>query len=281
MPVIGNHLAITNRHGPLRQLAVKEVNARKDRGTDRNDMLSKLFTLQKEKPDQLKHDDVVSTAVSNIFAGSDTTAISIRAILYYLLKNPECKRRLIDDIDRLREEGNLSDPVTLTEADSMPYLQAVMYEALRLHPAVGMSLPRVVPEGGTTFNGIYLPAETIIGANPWVIHRNKEVYGEDVETFRPERWMVEDKGDLRKCPVRHLLPSLLTITTDRFFFAFGAGARTCIGKNISWMEMSKLIPTLFMHYNMELANPDAEWVEECYWFVLQKGVNLRLSKRSV
>ena len=108
----------------------------------------------------------------------------------------------------------------LVEAESMPYLQAVMYEALRLHPAVGMSLPRVTPDEGATIAGTYLPAGTSVGATPWVIHRNKDVFGDDVESFRPERWMGENAGDMH-----------------RFFFAFGSGARMCLGRNISWMEM--------------------------------------------
>jgi len=70
-------------------------------------------------------------ATSNIFAGSDTTAISTRAIIYYLLKNPIAKQKLVDEVDDRKRQGRLSDPVKLAEADSMPYLQAVMYEALR------------------------------------------------------------------------------------------------------------------------------------------------------
>ena len=220
MPYIGNHLGITARHGSLRQFALREVTARKDRGSDRKDIMSKLLATHKEKPNELDDNAVTSMATSNIFAGSDTTAISTRAIIYYVLKNTDVKRRLLDEIDDRRKQGTLSDPVTLSEADSMPYLQAVMYEALRLHPAVGMSLPRTVPDGGATIAGKYLPGGSVVGANPWVVHRNEEVYGADVDSFRPERWLKEDNGDMH-----------------RFFFAFGAGARICLGRNISWMEM--------------------------------------------
>jgi cytochrome P450 len=101
-------------------------------------------------------------ATSNIFAGSDTTAISTRAIIYYLLKNPATLDRLREEIDEKKRQGALSDLVKLKEADGMPYLQAVMYEALRLHPAVGMSLPRVVPEGGCEIGGTFLPAGVIL-----------------------------------------------------------------------------------------------------------------------
>ncbi|KAL2675845.1 cytochrome P450 family protein [Phyllosticta citricarpa] len=245
-PVIGNHLALTARNGSLRQFALRETEGRKDRGTDRKDILSKLFAVHKEKPLQFDYNDLVSMASSNIFAGSDTTAISTRAIIYYILKNPNVKRKLVAEIDDFHRHGKISDPVTLTEADNMPYLQAVMYEALRMHPAVGMSLPRVVPPGGTEIDGTYIPAGTIVGVNPWVVHRNEQVYGHDPEAFRPERWLEKKSDDMH-----------------RFFFAFGAGARTCIGRNISWMEMSKLIPTLFLRYDLQLVDPEAEWTEDC------------------
>ena len=221
------------------------MEARKKRGGDQKDLLSKLFAVHKEKP-EYDYNGVVSMATSNIFAGSDTTAISIRAIIYHLLKNPDCKRKLMEDIDQRRRNGTLSDPVKLEEANHMPYLQAIMYEALRLHPAVGMTLPRVVPPGGIEIDDTFIPAGTIVGVNPWVVHRNKQVYGDDIEVFRPERWMKEDVGDMH-----------------RFFFSFGAGARLCLGKNISWMEMSKLIPTLFMRYDLHLVDPDAELEETC------------------
>lgn len=167
MPYIGNRLGITARHGSLRQFALREVTARKERGSDRKDILSKLLATHKEKPNELDDNAVTSMATSNIFAGSDTTAISTRAIIYYVLKNPDVKRMLLDEIDERRKAGKLSDPVALSEADSMPYLQAVMYEALRLHPAVGMSLPRTTPKGGATIAGKYLPGGSVVGANPW------------------------------------------------------------------------------------------------------------------
>jgi len=74
----------------------------------------------------------------------------------------------------------------------MPYLQAVMKEAMRMHPAVGVSMPRYVPSGGAEIDGRWYPAGTVVGVNAWVIHRNKEVFGEDADAFRPERWLESD-----------------------------------------------------------------------------------------
>ena len=104
---------------------------------------------------------VLSMATSNVFAGSDTTAISICAILYYLCKNPHCKETLVREIDEQRKGGQISIPPTVQQAKGIPYLQACLYEALRLFPAVGMSLKRVTPEGGIQVDNVHLPAGVI------------------------------------------------------------------------------------------------------------------------
>ena len=214
-PFIGNQLGINARHGSLRTFAAREVNNRKDRGSDHQDILDKLLQVQKEKAREMDDMAVLSMATSNIFAGSDTTAISIRSIIYYLLKNPDYKRKLVEEIDNRKNEGRLSIPVTVEESKSMPYLQACMYEALRCHPAVGMSLPRVTPPGGIEIDGRYIPQgvrpycyrllpgitdfdvlQTTVGVNPWVVHRDTNIFGEDVESFRPDRWLKNDSGDM-------------------------------------------------------------------------------------
>jgi len=156
-PVIGNYLGVTARHGGLRTFASREIANRKDRGSDHQDILDKLFEVQKEKPEEMNDASVLSMATSNVFAGSDTTAISTRSIIYYLLKNPECKRKLGDEIDTQKREGKLTEPITLEQTKHMPYLQACLYEGLRCHPAVGMSLPRVTPSGGVEIDGRHLP----------------------------------------------------------------------------------------------------------------------------
>ena len=175
-------------------------------------------------------------ATSNIFAGSDTTAISTRAILYHLLKNPACKTKLVAELDAAKKEGKLTLPVSLAQADRLPYLQAVMYEALRLHPAVGMSLPRISPSSGATIAGRFIPAGTTVGANPWVIHRDSRVFGDDVEAFRPERWIEKSEAESQEKGENGGKVGGYG-DMQRFFFAFGAGARMCLGRNISWMEM--------------------------------------------
>ncbi|KAF2201807.1 cytochrome P450 [Delitschia confertaspora ATCC 74209] len=261
-PVIGNWLGVTARHGSLRSFAVKETESRKSRGSDHKDMLEKLLDIHHSKPAEYDWNGVLSMATSNIFAGSDTTAISISAVLYHLCKFPECKAKLMDEILDRANAGQITDSILLVDAMKMPYLQACMHEVLRLHPAVGMALPRVVPVEGIHIDGKFIPGGTVIGTNPWVIHRDTNIFGEDAETFRPERWLEGDRGHM-----------------DRFFIAFGAGARVCIGKNLSWMEMSKLIPLVLLNFDIELEDPAGEPKQNCWWFVKQEGLYMRVKRR--
>jgi cytochrome P450 len=109
-----------------------------------------------------------------------------------MLKNPQTYASLKSEIDEFDREGKLSNPISYAEANKMPYLQAVMKEAMRMHPAVGISMPRYVPPKGAEIDGRWYPGGTVVGVNAWVIHRNKEVFGEDADRFRPERWLEDD-----------------------------------------------------------------------------------------
>jgi hypothetical protein len=65
---------------------------------------------------------------------------------------------------------------------------------MRMHPGVSFPLERVVPAGGVQVSGAFLPEGTIVGMTAAVVHRDKEVFGEDADTYRPERWLGEEEG---------------------------------------------------------------------------------------
>jgi cytochrome P450 len=141
--------------------------------------------------------ELVSHAAANILAGSDTTASTLRALFYHLCRTPAAHKKLLGEIDKAQGAGLLSDPVTFEEAQRLRYFQAVVKEALRMHPAIGLLLERVVPRGGADVGGVWLPGGTVIGMNPWVAARDRSVYGDDAYTFRPERWLEADSEQLK------------------------------------------------------------------------------------
>ena len=66
-------------------------------------------------------------------------------------------KKLREELDRAAKEGTISDPINFKQAQDLPYLQAVIKEGLRIHPATGFTMPRIVPEGGKEIMGRYFP----------------------------------------------------------------------------------------------------------------------------
>ncbi|KAF4549640.1 Cytochrome P450-like protein 81 [Elsinoe fawcettii] len=233
------------------------------------DFLSRFTEAGKKDPEFVTQRQVLALTVANIFAGSDTTAITLRAIFYHLLKHPNDLATLRAEIDKAKE----ADEYTRTDGmfdwnqvRQLPFLDAVIKEALRCHPAAGLTLERIVPSGGRTISGVYLPAGTIVGANAWVIHRHQGIFGPDAAQWRPQRWLEADNETKRRM--------------ENHIFSFGMGARTCIGKNISLLEMYKMVPALLNRFEIDFDRPDREWDLHNAWFVKQTGFHVRLRERA-
>ncbi|KAG7057536.1 cytochrome P450 [Colletotrichum scovillei] len=235
------------------------------------DFLTRFLETKKTYPQVVDDRQVFSWTLSNVNAGSDTTAISLRAVLYYLLKTPWTFTKVMKEIVGARENGKLSIPVTWKESQELPYLDAAIKEALRLHPAVGLLLERIVPKAGIQLpDGPFLPEGTVVGINPWVMHRHP-AFGDHLESYVPERWLQGEHEPRESYEIRKAEMQGAT-------FTFGAGPRTCIGKNISLLEIYKAIPTLLYTYDISLSYPDKEWDTVNAWFVRQKNIHVKLTK---
>ena len=132
------------------QTARKVVTERREKAeVNRLDMLSRLFSIQKEHPERFDDFDVLCVTTQTIFGGSDTTSIAIRAILYFLIRNERCYGILLNELDSAYVSGALSDMSTFAEAQKLPYLQAC--------PSLGTQHQRWVPKGGAVIAGQFLP----------------------------------------------------------------------------------------------------------------------------
>ncbi|EXJ58248.1 hypothetical protein A1O7_05673 [Cladophialophora yegresii CBS 114405] len=162
----------------------------------KRDFLERCIEAQAKYPDVVNDRMVVLHNFNNIGAGSDTTATTLISLMYHLLKNPRTLQKVLKDLDRANKEGCLSRTVTWQEAGKLSYFQACIQEALRMHPPIGMIQERYVPKGGISMGGHYFPEGTIVEINPWLTARNREVYGADSDSFRPERWLDASKDQL-------------------------------------------------------------------------------------
>ncbi|KAL6792264.1 cytochrome P450 [Trichoderma sp. SZMC 28013] len=211
-------------------------------GLDRRDLLQKCIDYSEKYPDVLKPQTITSVVNSIISAGTDTTSGAMTAILYFLLKSPSCYKLLMEELHSARQSGKLSIPPRYTEVSRLPYLDAVLKETLRLSPALGIPMERIVPSSGCFVNGIFIPGGTVIGCLAMVVHMDQACFGKDSDVFRPERWL--NRSDEER------------IAMERGFLGWSAGSRVCLGRHIAELEIKKVIPTLLLKYNITLDNPD-------------------------
>lgn len=157
----------------------------------------------------------------------DTSAAFMSALVGHILGDPRIGSKLLDEISLFERSGKLSSPiVTYDETVEMQYFMACVYETLRLSPSVSMILPRYAPAGGMQLKGTWISERAEIAANPYVIHRNAEIFGSDADTYRPERWL-ENPEQVR--------------LMHKFSFWFGYGSRKCLGRYIALFESQKFI----------------------------------------
>ncbi|KAK0378184.1 hypothetical protein CLIM01_04429 [Colletotrichum limetticola] len=195
--------------------------------------LTKAQRLRKEDPEEYERFRVQTlTLTGNVAAGSETTSISLTSAMYHILTTNGVAKSMYEELYSQGFCSSLDEHITFDQAQQLPYLQMVIKEALRLHPAVGLPMWREVVGSGLDVDGTHFPPGTLIGINPWVAHRNAKVFGTDAADFKPERWDPQ-----------HASSETLAVM-EQYYLPFGAGARTCIGKHISSLEMVKLIPEL-------------------------------------
>jgi cytochrome P450 len=180
---------------------------------------------------------IFTEAMLQILAGSDTTATAIRATMLYTIAHPRVYLKLQTEIDAVVASEAAPGIVADTCVKAMPYLQAVVREGLRIHPAAANAVPKRVPKDGDTVTvdgrEYFLPGGTNVAHDVWGLTHSKALFGTDADVFRPERWLVEEKNE---CDNARLVAMRRTVD-----MIFGYGKYQCLGKSIAWLEITKVI----------------------------------------
>ena len=90
-------------------------------------------------------------------APNPLSQLSLTAAIFYLATSPQVFNKLRAEIQHAENDSGLDDPITFEQAQKLPFLQAVIKEALRLWPATGLPMWRVVQEPGATIAGKFFP----------------------------------------------------------------------------------------------------------------------------
>jgi cytochrome P450 len=204
------------------------------------------------RTNSITEDEMTRQARTLIVAGSETTAATLTATTYHLLRNPACLAQLKNEI---RGTFSSCGEIDGDNTAGLKYLHGVIEEALRLFPPVSVGLPRYSP--GAVIDGHFIPAGVTVSNGGYGMTRDSR-YWHDPESFRPERWVDEGFHD----ELRASQP-------------FSTGPRACLGINLAYLELRIILAKVIFTYDLELESKYLKnWNDECYSSLLWKRPEL-------
>ncbi|KAM5357609.1 hypothetical protein ACJZ2D_016088 [Fusarium nematophilum] len=196
------------------------------KGNDRADFFGHLLKNEATRPSE---EFLRTNASSLLIAGSETTATALVGMTYYLLERPECLSALQEEV---RSAFKTHQEINESSTRDLRYVDAVIKEALRIFVPLPINVPRVSP--GAFVDGRYIPAGYSLGHSPQ--------YFTDPESFHPERWLPESH------PLYNQRYANDNLDASKPFLI---GPRTCLGKNLAYLEMRIILSKLVLLFDWE------------------------------
>lgn len=195
-------------------------------------------------------------------AGSETTAKASTTAVFYLLENKTLYAKLKMEL----KENPEAD--TWTKLSQLPYLTAVIAEALRLSHGVTTRLPRIATEETLRYKDWEIPFGTPVSSTAYFILMNPTIFPNPRE-FRPERW-IDATGKFDYA------------LEKKYLVNFGRGSRQCLGMNLAYAEMYLSLSNIVRRFEMELFETTLEDVTMVHDFFVavprldSKGVRAKV-----
>ena len=233
--------------------------------SDPNGKPTKRLVLAHELAAQTKdRTDIVNQLLNVFLPAHDATAVALTNIFFHISRHPEVYAALRQEVLSMGSHTEW----TFERLKGCKMLQAVMNETFRLNPSIGQMnrialRDTVLPTGGGPDGSspVYVTKGTVMTTSFYALHRLKELWGEDAEDWKPERWLDSK-----------VKPGHWT------FLPFGGGPRICIGMQLALTEVGYTTARLVQRYQMlECTDEVREFVEE--WkitTVSRNGAKVRL-----
>ncbi|KAK1621432.1 cytochrome P450 [Colletotrichum phormii] len=217
--------------------AIERVDRRLERDTD-------------QAGKQIDKFDMYNNASVFMVAGSETTATILSGVTYLLLRNPDKLARLVSEIRDVESE----DELDIQRLSALPYMTAVLNEALRWYPPVPVGVWREVPEGGSAVAGHWIPEKTRVSVPQFPANHSPRNF-KDPEAFIPERWI----------PGPDYEPNTKDVVQP-----FSIGPRNCIGINLAWHEMRLILAKTLWNFDLSLCQESENWSDQKAYILWEK-----------
>ena len=204
---------------------------------DQGDFIDRLRTMTHKirecgQPtlDGLSEEMVVSQGIIFLAAGFETTANTLGSLTYNLAKHPQIQQKCYDEIQDVISNKNVINHETISE---LHYLEACIKENLRLFPPIIRN--QRYCNRDTEVEGLKIKKGMAIVVPIYVLHKNPEIYGENVYQFEPERFL----NDASKEQI-----------DNHLFHSFGGGPKICLGMRFAMEEMKITLAKLIRNYEI-------------------------------
>ncbi|KAF9482522.1 cytochrome P450 [Pholiota conissans] len=226
------------------------------------DLMSILLraNMAASRDDSLTESELLGQMTSLVFAAMDTTSTALSRTLDLLSNNQDAQDALRTEITEARK-ANGGD-LDYDELVSLPYLDAICRETLRLHPPIpvvrrttlqDVVIPITSPikgVNGQEIRELHIPANTDVSVGVMIGNRNPELWGPDAEEWKPERWLNPLPDTVINARIPGVYSNLLT---------FISGSRSCIGFKFSQLEMKVVLSVLVESFRFYPSKKDIFW----------------------
>ncbi|KAF2400739.1 cytochrome P450 [Trichodelitschia bisporula] len=193
--------------------------------------------------------EIASELLDHLAAGFDTSGITLTYAVHQLSQHPRWQNalraelRTLDTPVSIRSHPYEASLPSSKALDTLPTLQAILQETLRLHAAIPGPQPRITPPGGCRIGTdechYQVPGGVRISAQAYSLHRNAAVF-EEPETWRPERWLEASPEKLREMM--------------RWYWPFSSGGRMCIGSHLAMYQMQNILAAVYTDFMTEIVD---------------------------
>ena len=207
------------------------------KSTSRPSLLHAL--LDSDLPSSEKSDmRLANEAQAMVAAGTLTTAHMLTLTTYHTLSTPSVLASLMEELCKAIPDP--SSPPVLATLEQLPYLNATMYEGLRMTYGIAHRLQRIAPDRAISSQDWIIPPGTPVGMTSVLIHDNPEIFP-DPHTFKPERWLpIESEGQ----------------RLQKYLVSFSKGSRNCAGMNLAYAEILIGLAGVFRNFGTSMQTID-------------------------
>ncbi|XP_058760843.1 alkane hydroxylase MAH1-like [Vicia villosa] len=222
-----------------------------------------------EKEEIIKNEKYVrDTAVNLLGAGNGTISSGLCWFFWLLSNHPNVEAKIIQEIrdNCENQEEDFITNLSFEKLDKLVYLHGAICEALRLYPPVPFEHKCAVKDD-------ILPSGDVVSPNTKLIYslyamgRMEQIWGEDCLEFKPERW-ISDRGQIIHVP-------------SYKFITFNAGPRSCLGKDISFVQMKMVASAMLWKFQIHVVEGHSITPRVSVVLRMEHGFKVKLTKRII